>query len=159
MLYIDILIEDPAWGGEDKWLKLSEKVVAALSAELDIDLTNHEVSIVLSNDAAIKILNAKWRNKDKATDVLSFPAPTLDLDITHQEPKPLGDIILAYETIQKDRAKYNKDLESHMAHIILHGFLHLLGYDHETDEEANIMEGLEISILDRLNIANPYIMP
>ena len=106
-----------------------------------------ELSIVFTNDFAVRQLNARYRGKDRATNVLSFPQKTGAL---------LGDVILAAETVAREAAVADKRLEDHMAHLIIHGFLHLLGYDHQGDREAEKMEQLERVALKRLGIADPY---
>lgn len=108
-----------------------------------------ELSIVLVDDAFIQNLNKKYRNKDKPTNVLSFPQ---DDDFS------LGDIVLALETIERESKEQNKLFEHHLSHLVVHGTLHLLGYDHETDEEAEEMETLEVKILSELAIENPYLI-
>lgn len=106
-----------------------------------------EISIVLTNDAAIRTLNRDYRGKDKATNVLSFP---------QEEPAMLGDIIIALETITREAEDQDKSFHDHFTHMLVHGCLHLLGYDHMNDDEAREMESLEIEILQRMNIKNPY---
>ena len=107
-----------------------------------------ELSIALVSDAEIQVLNRDFRHKDKPTNVLSFP---------DDGPAPLlGDIVLALETIRREAAEKSISLEHHVTHLIIHGFLHLQGYDHETDETAAQMEALEITALGALNIDNPY---
>lgn len=113
-----------------------------------------EVSIKVSNDAEIQALNRDFREKDKATNVLSFPC---DLeDQIPNEPYYLGDIIISAETLKKEAEEENKKVDHHFTHLLIHGLLHLLGYDHITDEEAEEMEALEIKLLAALNINNPY---
>jgi probable rRNA maturation factor len=106
-----------------------------------------ELSVVFTDDAGVRRLNARYRGKDKATNVLSFPQKSGPL---------LGDVILAAETIRREAALSAKPLEDHMAHLIIHGFLHLLGHDHEEDAEAEKMEQLERLALQRLGIPDPY---
>ena len=100
-------------------------------------------------------INAEWRGKDKPTNVLSFPAPR-DIPIPAGESRPLGDIVLAYGVIAREAEEQGKTLRAHVAHLMVHGTLHLLGYDHETDVEAEEMEALETSILKGLGITDPY---
>ena len=107
-----------------------------------------ELSIALVSDTDIQTLNRDYRHKDKATNVLSFP---------DAGPAPLlGDIVLALETITREAKEKSISLEHHVTHLIIHGFLHLQGYDHEADETASEMEALEITALAALNIDNPY---
>jgi probable rRNA maturation factor len=107
-----------------------------------------ELSVALSNDAQVQTLNRDYRNKDKPTNVLSFPiaAPA----------SLLGDIVLAYETVKREAEEKEIPFDDHLTHLLIHGFLHLQGYDHQTDEDAKTMEALEIRALAGLNIDNPY---
>lgn len=111
-----------------------------------------EVSVLLTDDEAQQELNKKWRGKDSSTNVLSFPqfepfSPLFGL---------LGDISLAYETVACEAEEMGKSFEDHFTHLIVHAILHLVGYDHETDEEALVMEGLETKILNDIGVENPY---
>ncbi len=119
------------------------------------DFSDHNVSIVLGDDLEIQGLNKQFRGFDKPTNVLSFPADEDDF-VPEGELQPLGDIILAYETIQREALEQDKLFDHHLTHLIVHGFLHLLGYDHEEDVEAEEMEALEIQILASLGIKDPY---
>src|SRR5690606_27325001 len=110
--------------------------------------------VIFTDDAAIRALNAEWRGKDKATNVLTFPAfPVLRGGAL---PPMLGDIVLAYETVEREAREEDKPFESHLSHLLAHGFLHLAGYDHEEDGEAEEMEDAERRILARLAIPDPY---
>lgn len=111
------------------------------------ELSPTELSVVFTDDSGIRALNARYRGKDRATNVLSFPQRGGGL---------LGDVILAAETVRSEALLADKPLEDHMAHLIIHGFLHLLGYHHEEDAEAEKMEQLERLALGRLGIADPY---
>jgi probable rRNA maturation factor len=107
---------------------------------------------VLTHDSAIRKLNRTWRGKDEPTNVLAFPA--------RQQTSPqgsLGDIVIAYETLAREAKAEGKLFSHHLAHLAVHGFLHLCGYDHETDRQAAAMERLEIAVLARLRIPNPYV--
>lgn len=108
-----------------------------------------EVSIVLADNAFVQVLNKNYRGKDKPTNVLSFPQ---DDDLMGS----LGDIIFAFETVKAEAAEQNKNFNNHLAHLAVHGTLHLLGYDHMDAAEAEEMEALEIKILSGMNIPNPY---
>jgi probable rRNA maturation factor len=119
------------------------------------------VSILLTDDAAIHELNRTWRGKDSPTNVLSFPATeTAEGALPESEfdgvPLELGDIALAYETCERESGAQGKRFADHVAHLVLHGVLHLLGYDHLNDDEAQRMEALEVRILAGLGIADPY---
>jgi probable rRNA maturation factor len=110
------------------------------------------LAVMLTDDASIRAMNAKWRGIDKSTNVLSFP--------TGGSPAPgedrLGDIAIAYETVATESAAENKAFDDHLAHLAVHGYLHLVGFDHQTDAEAVCMEHLETRILSGLGIADPY---
>ncbi|MGX7876607.1 rRNA maturation RNase YbeY [Mesorhizobium sp. ORM6] len=150
---IDLMVEAGIWPEEAVLLRLVDKAAAAAFAETGA--TGHsELSIVFSDDGHIQKLNAGWRGKDKPTNVLSFPA------FSHVKggplPPMLGDIVLAAETVTREAALEEKPLENHISHLVIHGLLHLMGYDHETDAEAEEMEAVERSALARLAIPDPY---
>lgn len=108
---------------------------------------SRDMAVVLSDDRRVQVLNHEFRGKDKPTNVLSFPS---------DEPDEWGDIVLAHETIAREAEAQNKLFWHHVAHLLVHGTLHLLGYDHIDDQEAEEMEQMEIAILSQLSIANPY---
>lgn len=108
-----------------------------------------ELSVLLCDDAFIRALNRQWRGRDAPTDVLSFPAPA-------GAARSLGDIAIAYETTLREAQAEGKRLKDHVIHLLVHGFLHLLGYDHQNDAEAAKMERLEGAILAARGVANPY---
>ena len=143
-LDIDIAVQSDLWADHEALIR---SAIEAALAVLDTPRLG-ELSIALSDDAQIKALNRDYRNKDKATNVLSFPiAPPAPL---------LGDIVLAHETLCREAEEKKVAFDTHMSHLLIHGFLHLQGYDHENDKEAAIMEALEVKALARLNIDNPY---
>ncbi len=113
-----------------------------------LNFVEGELSLVLADDAFIQNLNHQFRGKDKPTNVLSFESD--------DEDGYLGDIIIALETIQREAEEQGKSLSDHFSHLVIHGCLHLMGYDHEKEEEAQEMEAREIELLAKLNIANPY---
>lgn len=151
---VDIAVEADAWGEEAVWRPLAERVAAAVAARPELIVPEAaEWSLVLSDDARIRVLNRDWRDKDKPTNVLSFPAADAD----DEDPGPLlGDVIVAHETAAREAREEGKRFEDHVAHLLVHGLLHLFGFDHETDAEAEEMEGLEVEILAGLGIADPY---
>ena len=125
-----------------------------------------EMSLVLADDALVQTLNRDYRDKDKPTNVLSF-ALLDDLDDTDEStddvlardegmPILIGDVILAFETVQREALEQGKSFGDHLTHLVIHGVLHLLGYDHQSDPDADRMERLETSILARMGIADPY---
>lgn len=153
LLHIDIALEAGSWPPEADLSTLVEAAVGAVFAETGVTGAS-ELSVVFCDDAHIRTLNAEWRGKDKATNVLSFPAfpPAKGEKL----PPMLGDIVMASETVAAEAALEGKPLENHISHLAVHGLLHLLGYDHETDAEAEEMEALERRALARLAIPDPY---
>ncbi len=155
LVVIDLLVEAGAWPAEDELERLARRAVGAALAETGASAAQAtELSLVFSDDAGIRELNSGWRGKDKPTNVLSFPA----FPVRPGDPLPpmLGDIVLAAETISREAELEEKPFEHHLSHLIVHGFLHLVGYDHETEDEAETMEGLERRALARLAIPDPY---
>ncbi|QKC93317.1 rRNA maturation RNase YbeY [Mesorhizobium sp. NZP2298] len=150
---IDISVEAGDWPDEASLTRLVDRAVDAAFAETGV-AGRSELSVVFSDDAHIRTLNAGWRGKDKPTNVLSFPAfpPVPGGPL----PPMLGDIVLAAETVTREAALEDKPLENHITHLVVHGLLHLLGYDHETDAEAEAMEAIERAALARLAIPDPY---
>jgi probable rRNA maturation factor len=145
---VDISIQSPLWNDHN-----SEATVRrAIAAAAPRDTQDAELSVLLTDDAEIRTLNAQWRQQDKPTNVLSFPVP----DTGSGQSRLLGDIVIAYETTAREAESEHKPFEHHLSHLTVHGFLHLLGYDHESDDEAETMERLEREILARLDIADPY---
>lgn len=157
---IDISVQDPRWETIPNVEKLVEKaVITTLNSTplpreaLDKDL---EISVVLANDDLMQVLNREYREKDKPTNVLTFAALDSEMPMAGDELN-LGDIILSYQTIEREAKEQGKYLTDHLVHLTVHGMLHLLMYDHQTEDEANTMETLEIRILERLSVQNPYI--
>lgn len=149
------------WPSPPDWEKLPTSAALVLS-QFAPELAHSRVSasILLTDDAEVHALNAEWRSKDKPTNVLSFPmlerAELLAL-APDGPPELLGDIVLALETCTREAEDKGISLEHHAAHLIVHGLLHLAGYDHETSpEDARIMESLEIKALAQMGIADPY---
>ena len=145
---IDIEVEDAAWTAA---LPDAERLVrsAALAAADHEEAAHADITILLTDDASVRALNAQFRGKDEPTNVLSFPAA----------PNPqrhLGDIALAYETCAREAAEQGKPIGQHLQHLTVHGVLHLLGYDHIGDDEAEAMEGLERTVLAGLGVPDPY---
>ena len=111
------------------------------------------VTVVVDSDTRVRELNKLWRGLDKPTNVLSFPFP----DNQPGPARTLGDIAISYETAAREAAAEDKSFADHVVHLSVHGFLHLLGYDHESDDDAEEMEGLERTILARIGISDPYV--
>jgi probable rRNA maturation factor len=150
---IDISVEAGDWPDEAALTLLVDRAVAAAFAETGV-AGGSELSIVFSDDAHIRTLNADWRGKDKPTNVLSFPA--FPFVMGSPLPPMLGDIVLAAETVAREAALEDKPFDNHITHLVIHGLLHLLGHDHETDAEAEAMEAIERAALARLAIPDPY---
>ncbi|MCV3205869.1 rRNA maturation RNase YbeY [Mesorhizobium sp. YC-39] len=150
---IDISVEAGDWPDEAALTRLVDRAVLAAFAETGV-AGRSELSILFCDDAHIRGLNANWRGKDKPTNVLSFPA--FPFHKGGPLPPMLGDIVLAAETVAREATLEDKSLENHITHLVIHGLLHLLGYDHETDVEAEEMEAIERSALARLAIPDPY---
>ena len=149
---IDVEIEDPAWTQAlpDAEALVRVAAMAALKA-LHPEPVKDERSatVLLTDDEAVRDLNARFRHQDKPTNVLSFPAPA-------NPQRFLGDVALAYGVCAREAVEQAKPLADHLRHLVAHGVLHLLGYDHISDDEALAMEGLERAILAGLGIADPY---
>jgi probable rRNA maturation factor len=142
------------WRGALPARALAKAAIAAAVAESEVKLRRGaEVSVHLIDDAAIRDVNAQWRQKDAPTNVLSFPAADPS---ALAEARLLGDILVAFETVAREAKDDGKSLDGHFSHLVIHGFLHLLGFDHIEPEEAEEMEALERRALARLGIADPY---
>ncbi len=152
-LTADVIDDAGDWSFLKDASVLVEAACLQVAAEEDVPATPANVTIVLSNDQNVSALNGQFRGKPKPTNVLSFPAGV------GSEPGNLGDIVVACETLLREAADEDIPPEHHFQHLVVHGILHLLGFDHETDTEADRMEALEIRILARLGIANPYTEP
>ena len=152
---IDVLLKSPLWadGLPDAEDHCRRAAIAALQGETD----PLELCVVLADDDFIRSLNRDFRNQDKATNVLSFPAAAEEFP--GNDPKPLGDIVVAYETTAAEADYDGKQLDNHLSHLIVHGVLHLLGADHQNNAEAEVMEARETEILTRLGIDDPYNRP
>ena len=151
---IEIVVESPLWSAQHGAKTVLRQAIAAAAAV--VPGKTGELAIVLTDDSTIRKLNRAWRGKDEPTNVLSFPAAPPS---SRGAPRLLGDIVIAYETIAREALSERKSFRHHLAHLAVHGFLHLAGYDHEADDEAEAMEKLEIVILARLKVPNPYIAP
>jgi probable rRNA maturation factor len=171
-LNIDVLVESDNWqkaGSAEAAIQRALKRAAAT-----LSTKTGEVAIVLTDDAAMRTLNRNWRGVDAATNVLAFPARNVapptgvcrhsvnrggELGCGNYLCKHLGDVVLAYETIEREACRGGKPFEHHLAHLVVHGFLHLLGYDHANDAQARRMETTERTILSDLAVPDPYRTP
>ncbi|HUG61356.1 MAG TPA: rRNA maturation RNase YbeY [Methylomirabilota bacterium] len=154
---VDILVEDSRWSEEPDLGALVETAVAAAAARADAQIApGSEVSVVLTDDARIRVLNREHRGVDKATNVLSFPQDDPDADVYGPL---LGDIVMARETVAREALDGGLPFRHHLTHMVVHGMLHLVGYDHRDDDEAEEMERLETAILAALDIPDPYAEP
>jgi len=155
-LALDINIEAGDW--PQNVPEIEPLISACLKSALaQVDLSNEvgvEVSLLLTDDAHQQVLNANWRELDKPTNVLSFPSG--EDQAQPGQPLMLGDISLAFETVSAEAQEQQKSFTDHVSHLLVHGMLHLLGFDHEVEAQAHEMEALEIDILKTLGIQNPY---
>jgi probable rRNA maturation factor len=154
---VDLAIEDERWDHAVPDLEslVTRAVVAGLAVAPERPKGLVEVSVLLADDVAVQELNRTWRDKDKPTNVLSFPAAPQP---RHAEvAMPLGDVVLAYETMVRESEEQGKPLQNHLVHLLVHGTLHLVGQDHELGlAEAEAMEALEVAALATLGIPDPY---
>jgi probable rRNA maturation factor len=149
---IDIVTQSPLWNTRPNSKAILKRAIRQASSA--VALKRGELAIVLADDSTLRVLNRTWRDQDKPTNVLSFPADAGP--ITRATPALLGDIVIAYETTEREAQELGKPFAHHLAHLAVHGFLHLLGYDHQTEREANAMEELEASVLAQLGVPNPH---
>ena len=161
-LQIDIRIDAQCWRNIGKIKSTLRRAIGEAAAALPRaapSTSGAELAIVLTDDWAIRLLNRQWRGKDAATNVLSFPAKNhrdREPHVLDRPPHVLGDIVLAHETICREAAAEDKPLLHHLAHLAVHGFLHLVGYDHVRDRDAEAMQQAERKILRRLAVPDPY---
>jgi probable rRNA maturation factor len=163
---VDLVIEEPRW----EQIGLAALARTACEATLDgLDLTStqYEIALLACDDARIAALNGDFRDKPQATNVLSWPAIDLGAEVEGDRPRPpaqagdtgpvaLGDMAISYDTCMAEARAQNKPTADHVTHLLVHGCLHLLGYDHVFEKDACLMEGLEVSILAKLDISDPY---
>src|ERR1700733_9498149 len=164
---IEVLVVADGWRAEPDAEAVIHRAIAAAAESLHAgsgeaglggaNAGEAELAVMLTDDAGIRTLNRNWRSIDKPTNVLSFPAlqPT-GAGGPDDAPRMLGDIAIAYETTRREADDEQKPFDHHLSHLAIHGFLHLIGYDHETDHDAEAMEGLEQEILAQLGIPDPY---
>ncbi|MFZ1468712.1 MAG: rRNA maturation RNase YbeY [Paracoccaceae bacterium] len=163
---VETTIEDPRWHALGL-PALAERAGRAVLAGLDLAVIGFEIGLMGCDDARIAVLNAEFRGKPQPTNVLSWPSEERAAEYTGEipdlpqpgeadEPVSLGDIAIAYETCVREAAEQAKPVAAHVTHLIVHAVLHLLGYDHVEDEDAAVMERLEVSILASLGVPDPY---
>lgn len=161
MTLVETLVESGDWSALGDAAALAESAAQAALAEAGVSAAGREISLLLTDDAAVAALNRQFRGKDAPTNVLSWPA----FDLAPGAPlppagpagaTPLGDIALAAETVAREAAERGLAIRDHVAHLIVHGVLHLLGHDHEEDAAAEAMERLERRALARIGVADPY---
>jgi len=155
----EVLVVADCWTVEADAEAIIHRAIEAAASMVDADTGDAELAIMLTDDAGIRTLNQNWRGIDKPTNVLSFPAlqPPEGAQEPDDMPRMLGDIAIAYETTRREADDEEKPFANHLSHLAVHGFLHLVGYDHETDGEAETMEALERDILAQLGIPDPYL--
>jgi probable rRNA maturation factor len=152
---VDIVTESPLWSAHSELEDIARRAVDAALAEAGRPYNEDaELAVILADDERLKDLNRDWRGKDQPTNVLSFPAAEGE----EIETAPLlGDLVLAFETVESEAEREGKSFDAHFAHLVVHGTLHLFGFDHMSGEEADEMENLERAALARLGIADPYL--
>ncbi|MEM6387459.1 MAG: rRNA maturation RNase YbeY [Pseudomonadota bacterium] len=159
---VDVILEDERWA-ELHLSDLATRAVAEVLTHFDMAQPDFEVTVLGCDDARISALNASFRETARATNVLSWPSAERGAAIAGEtpeiprEPGELGDIAMAYETCQREAADQGKPIEQHILHLIVHGVLHLLGYDHVRSEDGDLMESHEIAILAQLGVPDPYL--
>lgn len=157
---LQLAVEADGWPDADDLQALCAATVDAvcnhMMTETGLQLPHRgcELSLVFGDDAAMRSINRQWRDQDKTTNVLSFPARPVQ---PGESPGPmLGDIVFALETVQREADELGIPFDNHLTHLLVHGFLHLLGYDHMNDSDAGVMEGHETRILAMLDLSDPY---
>jgi probable rRNA maturation factor len=153
----EVLVVADCWQAEPDAEAVIFRAIAAAASMVDADTGDTELAVMLTDDSGIRTLNANWRGIDKPTNVLSFPALQPPAGQAGDDaPRMLGDIAIAYETTRREADEEQKPFDHHLSHLAVHGFLHLVGYDHDKDDEAEVMEALERDILAKLRIPDPY---
>ena len=153
----EVLVVADCWQAEPDAEAVIHRAIATAAEIVNAGLGEAELAVMLTDDAGIRTLNSNWRGIDKPTNVLSFPAlPPTGKSGPDDAPPMLGDIAIAYETTRKEADDEQKPFDHHLSHLAVHGFLHLIGYDHEKDDDAEAMETLEQEILTHLGIPDPY---
>jgi probable rRNA maturation factor len=153
----EVLVVADCWQDAPEAEAVIQRAIAMAAEAVDADVGEAELAIMLTDDPGIRTLNSNWRGIDKPTNVLSFPAlqPTAPPK-PGDAPRMLGDIAIAYQTMRREADDEGKPFDHHLSHLAVHGFLHLIGYDHEDEDDAEAMEALETEILAQLGIPDPY---
>jgi probable rRNA maturation factor len=153
----EILVTADCWQAEPEAEAVIGRAIAAAAEFITADVGESELAVMLTDDEGIRALNRNWRGIDKPTNVLSFPAlQPRGPRQADDAPRMLGDIAIAYETTRQEADEEQKPFGHHLSHLAVHGFLHLIGHDHEHDQEAETMESIEREILSQLGIPDPY---
>ncbi|MEM8688002.1 MAG: rRNA maturation RNase YbeY [Pseudomonadota bacterium] len=155
-MQVEIDIADEAWRAVTGVEDIVQIAADAAAGALGEDRAERVLGVRLAGDEEVRTLNRQHRGKDKPTNILSFETDLAEIIWPAGEPVPLGDVILAHGVVAQEAETFGKKIESHLSHLIVHGVLHLAGYDHEDGESAADMEALEIKILAGLGIENPY---
>jgi len=151
---IDILVQSPLWESKPEARTVLRRAIRKAASVVS---KQGELAVVLADDSTVHALNRTWRYQDAPTNVLSFPVESVTT--RRGTPRMLGDIVIAYETAAREARTQGKSFVDHLVHLAVHGFLHLAGYDHVEDGEAETMERLESTILAELAVPNPYAAP
>ena len=152
----EVLVTADCWQAEPGAEAAIHRAIEAAAEIADAGTGDAELAVMLTDDGGIRTLNCNWRGIDKPTNVLSFPALQPAAGAPDDAPRMLGDIAIAYQTTRKEADDEQKPFDHHLSHLAVHGFLHLIGYDHENDDAAETMEALERDILAQLGIPDPY---
>jgi probable rRNA maturation factor len=155
-LTLDVVVASARWKHDAETARAIMRRAIGRAAAATLSTSRNELAIVLTDDSGIRLLNRDWRGIDAATNVLSFAVGSSN---AAKAGEHLGDIVLAYESIAREARNEGKPFAHHVAHLAVHGFLHLVGYDHETAKEAAVMERTERDILRQLAIPDPYRPP
>jgi len=166
MELVETMIEDARWEAFGL-AAVAERAGRAVLARLELPGAGFAISLMGCDDARIAVLNADFRGKPQPTNVLSWPSQERGAEFAGEapeppepgeadDPEPLGDIAIAWETCAREAGEQDKPMVDHVTHLIVHGMLHLLGYDHVEEEDAALMEGLEVRILASLGVSDPY---
>jgi probable rRNA maturation factor len=153
---VEVAMPCPGWAHDCTDAAALADAAARLALVREAAPAQAVVDVTLADDAAQQALNRDWRGKDAPTNVLAFPAADETTPLPDGAPLLLGDVVLAFETVRREAAEQHKPLADHLRHLVVHGVLHLLGYDHTSDGEAAAMEAREIAILAELGVPNPY---